>query len=195
MEIPNIPTDNLYKFMAITGIVIVIISVGTFLYSLKNLKNDILEYERKVELLSVDIEYWSNDTQALQEIFMSEFFNESDVSSDTSELNLMKSDTTYSVSVLMWDYYIKSSHFSDSNYKVALSVWQESLKKTIELRKNNINIEHYYEQIKFKKLLLFIHSLVTIIAFGLGIISAAYGFLYWYYKHQIYLDKKVQDIK
>jgi exopolysaccharide biosynthesis protein len=55
MNIPNLPTDNLYKFMALSGLFILILSVVYPLYRENELTQRLLALEGEIEVLNVDI--------------------------------------------------------------------------------------------------------------------------------------------
>ena len=61
MQIPNLPTDNLYKFMAIAGLALIIISVIIPLWIIHDLK--IKGYDLKIEMAIIDVEAKSFEKQ------------------------------------------------------------------------------------------------------------------------------------
>lgn len=54
MKIPELPTDNLYKFLAITGLILLITSTGYILYSRVNINRQIIDIEAQRQKLIID---------------------------------------------------------------------------------------------------------------------------------------------
>ena len=189
MQIPNIPTDNLYKFMAITGLLIILISMGFFIYSSTNIKRDIIESRYKVDILRLDVEYWSNDIIELKRLIEEDFFSKLD-SNELLRLNI--TDTSRKSSILLYDYYLKSTKIKDTNLKAAVSVWRESLKRTIDIKKNVINLEYNLNQIDLKMNLLKRYSAISLIGCLVGMLLTMIGFWLWYKKHQKYQDRLIK---
>lgn len=50
LTIPNVPTDNLYKFYAITGIIIAIFSVIICVFFLNDIDENLAELEMELDL-------------------------------------------------------------------------------------------------------------------------------------------------
>jgi hypothetical protein len=57
MNIPNLPTDSLYKFIALSGLFILLLSVIYPLYRENELGQRLLTFEGEVEILNVDISF------------------------------------------------------------------------------------------------------------------------------------------
>lgn len=54
MNLPNLPTDNLYKFIALTGVILLIISIFYPEYQRKTLRDEIEVYNGEVRKLSLE---------------------------------------------------------------------------------------------------------------------------------------------
>ena len=62
MNLPSLPTDNLYKFLALSGLFIVLFS---FIFPMKRigeLKLKTLEIETQSEVLNIEIDFLKHDT-------------------------------------------------------------------------------------------------------------------------------------
>ena len=57
MNIPNLPTDSLYKFIALSGLFILIFSVVYPLYQENELRQRSLALEGEIEVLKVDVDF------------------------------------------------------------------------------------------------------------------------------------------
>ena len=60
--IPNIPTDNLYKFIALSGIAILMFSIYLYVNKGYEIKNSLRETEMKLAILEVKTEIISWDS-------------------------------------------------------------------------------------------------------------------------------------
>ncbi len=65
MTIPNLPTDNLYKFIALSGVIIMIASVVLYLNQYNILRNDINELETEEIKTNHEITYGEEDSKNL----------------------------------------------------------------------------------------------------------------------------------
>jgi hypothetical protein len=67
MNLPSLPTDNLYKFLALSGLVIVLFS---FIFPMKRIGEielKSLEIKTQVEVLKIEIDYLKEDTKTWAE--------------------------------------------------------------------------------------------------------------------------------
>ena len=67
MNLPSLPTDNLYKFLALSGLVIVLFS---FIFPMKRigeLKLKSLEIKTQAEVLRIEVDYLKQDTSTWAE--------------------------------------------------------------------------------------------------------------------------------
>ena len=73
MELPQLPTDNLYKFLALSGITLIVISMVPFLHAYRlqieviRLNGDIKVLEEQIAFAKVDMEFLQSDTSRLKE--------------------------------------------------------------------------------------------------------------------------------
>jgi hypothetical protein len=54
MNLPNLPTDNLYKFIALTGVILLVITIFYPEYQRKNLRDEIEVYNGEVRKLTLE---------------------------------------------------------------------------------------------------------------------------------------------
>jgi hypothetical protein len=61
MNLPNLPTDNLYKFMALSGLAIFLFSIVFPLSQIHDIKLKMVEIETQQEVLKLEVEQIGND--------------------------------------------------------------------------------------------------------------------------------------
>ena len=61
MNIPNLPTDNLYKFMALSGLAIFLLSIVFPLRQVNDIKLKMIEIETQVEMFKLESEKFGDD--------------------------------------------------------------------------------------------------------------------------------------
>jgi len=199
MEIPNLPTDNLYKFMALAGLTVIIISfslMSHFTNTIKNEKNEI-----ELEICQLNAEKSGTEKKRLA------LYNE--LIALKCDLLRYKPDTIEKIV----DLNELNRKLQNANYRDFKEFYfkyqdqlmpQERLFREISEKSKVIEDYDYNNQIKDAiiqkkssfysekeddlKRLRFIEFLS--IAFGAFI--SAYGFLFWYFKMQKYLDKKLK---
>ncbi|MBM4273084.1 MAG: hypothetical protein FJ134_01275 [Deltaproteobacteria bacterium] len=62
MQLPIPPTDNLYKFLALSGLVLVIFSIVFPLSRISDINLKLLEFEMQSDVLEVELKYLEQDT-------------------------------------------------------------------------------------------------------------------------------------
>ncbi len=174
MTIPNLPTDNLYKFVALSGIAIMIFSVYIYVVHYSRLINDLdqiglgqlkIDYrisqeKRKISLLNLE--------DSLERSFLS--------SLDTQGIKAQKIGIRFSQN--------QSKEISNN-----LNTLQTELDS---ISSNHLDLK--YEGILLKKRnerLLFL-AIPLAIFFSLGLGMAIEGFRRWYYLVQKVIDGKMR---
>lgn len=69
LNLPNIPTDNLYKFNSLSGIVLILFIFTTLTFSLFKIQDDIDDKKKSVAMVNVEVEYLTmkvNELRAFQ---------------------------------------------------------------------------------------------------------------------------------
>jgi len=64
---PSLPTDNLYKFVALSGILIVLSSAYYFLWSINNLNDKAIELEENIDIHSAGMVFWKYKRNRLEQ--------------------------------------------------------------------------------------------------------------------------------
>ena len=159
------PTDNLYKFMAIAGIITVLFSLfyfsdrGSDLETKKdsfNLMNGLIAKE--MSFLIDDLDYFIDDLGGIKE----------DIMNGSLDLTKLKSE----------DLVYQSKEFQDAYRELAI--------KQIEAESNELVLLRLSSELRF----IFWASLIlTFWGFGLVI----FGFYFWYEKLQFYQDFEIKE--
>ena len=67
MQIPNLPTDNLYKFMALSGLILIILSAVFPLWLLHNIGLEHIEIKKELDLLDIEERYLREEQEEARE--------------------------------------------------------------------------------------------------------------------------------
>jgi hypothetical protein len=193
MEIPKIPTDNLYKFKAISGIVIIIISLASITYNTINLFSELFELNYEWDIIQFEAKTLSHDINSIYDVvkqkssnlpdsIQEQIFNGgTDVTSDSN-----------SFSVLIWDYMLESNQIHDPSEIAIIKAVKLLTEKNIEIKRKGYELL-YLEKKRQMSLIIFIaHSVITLLLLIWGGKLAIFGFHSWYYKLQKYQDKLIE---
>lgn len=175
MDASNIPTDNLYKFLAIAGLVLIIFA-GTFA------NNRRIEIDR--EILSVEI-------KAQELTARSEFTTESqsdlikdgeDLKKDASEF-VRKAPSFYKVHLMesTIDNLLSDLERFEKKYETIREKSLEYKLKSIEVNGQLKYVEQLQRELKEAKILLYL-------SFYMGFELSIFGFYSWYHRVQMYQD-------
>jgi hypothetical protein len=169
MQIPSVPTDSLYKFMSITGLILLIFSL--YLRNSDNHQENINNiYEQTVEL-SDDI----LNLKMIDSISSTEFFN------NLANLNEQYKKKLIDTSELFrrYDYLMnmRLAHLQDSNFN-SIGAKRKQVDENSKLV-HKLNDKHSY----------FIAALDIFIFLGVSL--TALGFSLWYVRIQRYQDYKL----
>lgn len=195
------PTDNLYKFLAISGLLLIVLSFVPNYFNFQ-LWEQKYEYLKTLDIYVAELEKYNEDygkfntrlkelNQKYDESIESyKKHNElgSDIEKELKEKNFQKADELYK-SYLSDKKIIQDRQNNIKELKTNIENEKKEIdKKTIEIKvkkaeidKTKNLIEHYNEEISRLRAL-------SILIFVLGIIAAISGFFLWYYRIQKYDD-------
>lgn len=166
MNIPNLPTDNLYKFVALAGTIIVIVCFYLPFKLTSDISYEIINLEEQREILEEKLRYLVNSSEELQE-------SVSDLEADVEH---MDSNDTESVQ----EYNSKLLEMMTEQKKI-ISVTQKIKIERIKLSFNTKRIERRsFESIVTSAFFIFFEII--------GFVMAIYGFKFWYKYVQRYQD-------
>lgn len=183
MKLPEIPTDNLYKFMALSGIVILIASFIPFSYAHK-LKVKTIHLNSEIEILRQQREWLTkdmNDLEAASKKLLQRYdkYDEyatrkgaGDHTSELSEVFKTKLDAK-GKQVLK-----ELSELSDLNRQKFVSEAQQRAK---------------YKELKYLLIIMRMGLSLSVVGLVSGIFLAYIGFSLWYNRLQIPLDRLIKN--
>jgi hypothetical protein len=202
MEIPNLPTDNLYKFMAISGVTIAIVG---FLMSYYGYRDSITELDKiHTEYCLLDFEIKnlkSLDSLISNEIndIKSELIKYGNLDDNIKEkIEIDEIKKYYSVpknrDLYVFLHTYKSELFPE--FKKYEEIKQKETKKDEleqNIKRNEILLKERYRIWKDTKNQINKLNWMWVIFTGLGTYIAINGFILWYKKVQKYLDEEIKD--
>jgi hypothetical protein len=183
MKFPEIPTDNLYKFMAISGIVLIISSyLPVYLASkkvgvLERIKGESKLIDQEHDWVTKDLEILGHQIDTL----MTQVVELTGISA--SEIT-MALNAGYSFNEISKDknanlekYQMKWEEL-EAKYQEQIKLQREQIIKLIQID-TNLNVHNRY-----LKMLLWWKKL-TLITFSVGCFLSGFGFVRWYIKLQV----------
>ena len=186
MEIPSLPTDNLYKFKALSGIVIGILFLGILFYSMYIIQMKISEIANRQNILKVKLKHSGtnieNERNYIKDLeFLlnekKEFLNQKYKNSINDEYFKDYEKLINGKSEINEKIHDKKSQMLENLNKIELEV---------EIDSNEIK-----ELDKIIDYFIFL-SIVCSIGAVLGFSSAREGFKLWQTKLQDHLDKNIE---
>lgn len=66
MDFPNLPTDNLYKFIALVGVVVLLVASYFPIIKARELKLAMIEIEGKTRILEIEVQHLPDRTKQLK---------------------------------------------------------------------------------------------------------------------------------
>ena len=189
MELPQPPTDNLYKFMALSGIILVAISLFPFLHAHK-LRQQIIHWEGDASILHAQVDWAITDMNELRSdskgltqriVKLTERTFEGDFAMETGE---SKSDIGEEIAEDAYDAIDENLELEDRNAEIR----DVTKKQTIAL----LQLETRNRELKYLETVLGREVFAARCVFGCGFALACVGFWLWYKKLQVFQDKVIQ---
>jgi len=200
MEIPNLPTDNLYKFRALSGLSIIIFFISIFVIRLARIDENI----NKLKIEIGELEFERVILQEKDSLFALEAKN---LGKALEKYKFDPVDT-----IILLDSLIKDLHnpahreylqfiFSYQNEVIPeqklLNALNQRLKQreensfSLRSKANSIDIKNEILNSDIKALRRF--TWLMSLGIGIGVYFTLSGFRLWYNKVQKYLDKKLEN--
>ena len=184
MNYINPPTDSLYKFCSIVGVVIYVISFYLPWKMLAVLEDRIAKFSFEIENKKADMEYQNQYIKHIEMIVGL---------TDNATISLFSDSTNSKLQINNKEAYLKN-RIIDTENKIK-NIGEYKLLLLDAIRKNAISkaeIDLSGKEIgRISKRVTFMQW-VNIIGMILGILLSLYGFLNWYYKIQVYQDKIIK---
>jgi len=202
MEIPNLPTDNLYKFMATSGVVIVIVGFLMNYYGTKDSISELNKIKTENCLLEFDIENLKK-SDSLISIELDK------LESDFKKYDLVNDSIHEKINIAE----IKSFYKEQKNRDlfVFLNTYRgdifPEIRKLEEIKLKRAKRDELEQSIKRNEILLneryriweSANSRMNILIWmwsifnGIGALIASIGFILWYRRVQKYMDQELKN--
>jgi len=199
MELPQLPTDNLYKFMALSGISIIAISLIPFLHAHK-LMVEAIRLRGDINILGEQVSWTTNDRKLLQDKID---ILEQDVDNLKQSVDAVGEDDakTSDRGTLVDISDEKSRDLKDTvdqagKLRDRLEEISELTNEFAELSKNDsislLQLKAKGKEHLYMMIVVTFEFVVSIWGFIYGIKLARKGFKLWYVKLQVFQDKIIQ---
>lgn len=176
MNIPNLPTDNLYKFLAITGVVLVVLGVLIPTPKNQNVTKEQLIINGEIDSLNLEMSILQNENDELSNYIKNNY----------SQFGLkFESQDSLIVSTIQ-------NNLSDLAASEAAKKIKDQMDKNRQFTRNKQRIirKIEYKRKAFRNSVDEANSWVVIGSWfiNIGIFLSCGGFITWYYKTQRNLD-------
>lgn len=170
MNIPNIPTDNFYKFIALSGTIIVLVTLYTSITKVSEVEDKLIEAEEIVKTIAVKIESLNRKVSFIDSIIENSDMKQNDkIFKHVGKIEL---------------------EYSPLEMKELLKEEQEALFlikiEQVKSEANNKSIEHLHKRASS---IFYVGIFIIII----GLLMANIGFTLWYVRVQRPLDMALQN--
>ena len=187
MIIPNLPTDNLYKFIALFGLVILIVSFITFFTEVKKMGNESFKIQKEININILE-------ANLLIKEFEEVISKESTRNEIIIALNEKIRNPLYHNSDSLLILEAESIQLDkDKDNELESGQYNSLFNKTDEYQMNHLLIQEknklYLHNLKGIDLLEKILTWTSVVGFGLVLI----GFYLWYFRLQVYQDTIIKE--
>jgi hypothetical protein len=190
MDIPSLPTDNLYKFMALSGVIVLIvfnylcISTG---FKNRNdwasLKSEMKLLENDTILLNTSNENFENLIGIVRRHIKQEYFKSGLRSGQLDSLLYL--DGIYRVALIYPELM--------PAYEKLENLYSETKKQHYEFSTKMVRIENLHNVLQVKEVQFFILIVFLVFFDIIGYFLASKGFKLWYERVQIYQDAELRN--
>ena len=177
MTIPNFPIDNLYKFSALVGTIIIIGSLYIPYILRSEVDKQILLVNLKMKTSRLEIEYTNQKIDDIRRIID----NSIEIQKGEYKRDLNKLELSYSEKELK-DLVNESTELS----KKDMVGFAELDYYSSELDYYSSELDRLFTEAKLVTYLSFV-------SIAIGVFLSVFGYRRWYYKIQRYQDKALQD--
>jgi hypothetical protein len=182
-ELPQLPTDNLYKFMALSGMAIILACLIP-VYHLQKLRLDVIRLDGEADRLIAEANWISSDIEKTQKHI------------DELNRHIAALEGLSTSDILGGSRVIKEKRDEASEVKAELMKLEPKLSELNELkRKQTLTMMNINSRTKEKAYLLSIIRIgfgASTIWFFAGLFLTCKGFHLWYKKLQVPQDKLLQ---
>ena len=168
-DVPQPPTDNLYKFMAIAGLALFAASMSVPWHYAFNIKEELYKVMEAQEVLAVDLKHCTEKSHGFSQIITNSILSKKGLFTNSTE----KLQLTYSNDELK-----------------AMFVELEELRHSIDVKNasGKINFERIKDYTRRHRIFIWVITIGGALSGWLSI----RGFRLWYVRIQIYQDKALR---
>lgn len=194
MQLPNLPlpTDNLYKFCALTGLLGMVLILYLNIKKIDQINSIIDNSWREIRVSGWDSLYFSeqykyhDERELVIKQFLAEKYGKDVIFLfDTTKDTLSNRNIFFSI-VLRHPELIEQYKLVEESYRDFHKAVIDA-GKAIEIIESNRQIVSKY--VKTRWLIILFSSMAFLLSFSLSI----YGFIKWYYKIQIFQDRTLKE--
>lgn len=166
--IPNLPTDNLYKFIALSGVFLLCFSMYFVKDKIYTLGERVYEENLKIAELTIKINFFKEDISAFKKLSKNTVLaQQGKLQEDNSKISIYINDAEF-----------KELRRTIKSKQLQIQIDSEKIKISLKYTQHLLNeVESYNNQLYFWSITFLLMS--------------AYGFQMWYKKVQKPLDLKI----
>ena len=174
---PNIPTDNLYKFLALSGLTVFIFGMYIGISTYKEQKKRWLDHYTEYVLIAEELDWIERDLSILESRQ-----KEADIGQPN---NLTEEDNKTT---------IEDIKKTPSKYVEILSANLSKIKDKVKnISEKFISSTHEHTYLEMEDNWVNFIVIASVIISLCGLVVSIIGFRLWYVRVQVHLDKKVGD--
>lgn len=189
IPVPNIPTNNLYKFTSVTGVLILLLSIGSYVYfkvdlSFKNIsfQSDINTFRVEYEQLNEEKLNMKIELQAALAKLPKDIREHYDIMKKIGEIS---QTDTFKVEFA----------FSVTNNPELIDKFSDVMKELYKYNQNrlsfdkNIQLKEKQDELKLIEEWLKKLNIIALVGIIIGVGLSVYGFYCWWIRVQRYQDR------
>ncbi|MCG8016839.1 MAG: hypothetical protein JAY97_11535 [Candidatus Thiodiazotropha sp. 'RUGA'] len=167
--IPNLPTDNLYKFIALSGLIVMLFSIYILETKTSDLEDKVYATEIEQAQLTIEIKALQKKTVELNEIVNNTINEHNECSSQAIDQMVVR--------------------YSDAEIKKMINDTEDAtLQINLKVAEKKITLKRQTQLINQLRDLLFLGRIYI----WFGFLVSIFGFTLWYYRVQRPLDTKLR---
>ena len=175
MSIPTPPTDNLYKFLALSGLVLYLFSLSYPFIASKQLDREIDQVTEEITVLEIEVINFETEIKIFDKEIQS-------LAKDIEDLEALD-DTLLTEEDREW----RKKNMAEKKEQLL-----DLMMRTGEIGKRVALAEVKNERLKRLLTEVRVIRILGVVGTCLGGAIAIVGFMLWYFRVQIYLDRKLQ---
>jgi len=179
MDTTNLPTDSIYKFIGLSGLFLLVLSLTFPFQQMRNIEEELFKVDKEISILKKEKEFF-NYKNSIQ-LKLDSISKRTNQILNTSLFN--KTTSTDSTAIFIEKFKSDFESFN-KNYQPYLKNLEEE--KLMDIKR--IDIEYSIQRTEYLNNEFLRWLLICIIGMLVGSILFLYGFFLWYTRSQIYID-------